>query len=252
MCEWWRTFFGSDSFFLFSDDHEMAADAGKEAAGVARILSLTSESQVLDIGCGWGRHCVALAGIGVQMVGLDITERMVEEARRRAALETTRAECTFCLGDFRSLPFGQGSFDAVISMHTSLGFSEQDEDDVKTFQEARRVLRPGGHFLIDMANYFRRPPYQKQCKSRGCLRLLEEKWFDYETRRVRVRWQVYEGNSCVEDWAIGWRAFAPEEITGELLRLGFADVRSCGDFGGRRFDADTERMIVIGRTDASA
>ncbi len=92
----------------------------------------------LDLGCGTGRALPALAGAGWSVVGTDVSFDQLEAAREHAG-DLAR----LVRGDAHALPFGDGEFDAVISVltHTDL------DDVVGAFTEASRVLRAGGAFV---------------------------------------------------------------------------------------------------------
>jgi SAM-dependent methyltransferase len=90
---------------------------------------------LLDIGCGGGSHTAAFASAGWETVGLDVSEAQLDLARARG--------CDTVLGSAESLPFADGSFDAVVSLWT-----HTDIDDwAAAVREARRILRPGGPFV---------------------------------------------------------------------------------------------------------
>ncbi len=100
--------------------------------------------RALDVGCGEGRFCRMLQGLGIATVGLDSTERLIAEARRRDPN-----------GDYRvalaeRLPHEDESFDLVVSYLTLI-----DIDDFRAaLQEMVRVLKPGGTLLIANLNSF--------------------------------------------------------------------------------------------------
>jgi SAM-dependent methyltransferase len=81
-----------------------------EVAFLVDELGLAPGDRVLDVGCGPGRHAHALGERGIEVVGVDISERFVELARRDAP-----AGVTFERLDARTLPF-DAEFDAVISL----------------------------------------------------------------------------------------------------------------------------------------
>ena len=81
-----------------------------EVAFLVRELGLHRGQRVLDVGCGPGRHARALGALGIEVVGVDISERFVELAR-----EDAPPRVTFERMDARELPF-DAEFDAVISL----------------------------------------------------------------------------------------------------------------------------------------
>jgi SAM-dependent methyltransferase len=114
------------------------------------LLPPGAGQRFLDIGCNWGRWCVAAARLGYRPVGLDPSLEAIRAARRVAA-QLGIAAC-FVVGDGRFLPFRDGVFDVVFSYSVLQHFSR---DDVRTaLSSVARVLRPQGTSLIQMANSF--------------------------------------------------------------------------------------------------
>jgi SAM-dependent methyltransferase len=82
----------------------------QEVGFLVEQLALAPGDRVLDVGCGPGRHAHALARRGIDVLGVDISQRFIDLARRDAP-----AGASFERLDARSLPF-EGGFDAVISL----------------------------------------------------------------------------------------------------------------------------------------
>jgi SAM-dependent methyltransferase len=110
--------------------------------GVAEILAaVAGAQQVLDAGCGSGRLTVALALTGAEVTGVDTSASQLEVAGRRA--DVAGVELTLREGDFNALPFGDASFDAVVSRLAVMA----SDDAVATLRELARVLEPGGRLV---------------------------------------------------------------------------------------------------------
>lgn len=99
---------------------------------------------VLDIGCGTGDFLRLLAPLVApgNAVGLDLSETMINEARRRSAGSTSNV--SFRLGSVQDLPFTIGSFDRVIATQLLLHLP----DPWRGLAEMCRVLAPGGLISI--------------------------------------------------------------------------------------------------------
>jgi SAM-dependent methyltransferase len=104
----------------------------------------------LEVGCNWGRWCVAAARRGYQVVGVDPSLNALRAARRVA--ERLGVDATYVVADARHLPFPDDSFDAVFSYSVFQHFARGDA--VASFAEIGRVVRPGGSSLIQMANLY--------------------------------------------------------------------------------------------------
>lgn len=124
----------------------------QEVRFLVDTLRLAAGSTVVDVGCGPGRHSLALAERGVGVTGVDIARRFVELAKASASAGDVPAR--FVRADARRLPLRSGSADVVLSLCQG-GFgllggpgTEVDED-VAVLRELARVVRPGGRVVLD-------------------------------------------------------------------------------------------------------
>jgi SAM-dependent methyltransferase len=117
----------------------------QEAAFLVEALGLRAGEQVLDVGCGPGRHSLALARRGIDVVGVDLSEEFVALARDAATAEKLPAH--FEVGDVRDLAF-DGAFDAVICLCQG-GFGLLGgRDEPRAFERIAAALRPGGRLAL--------------------------------------------------------------------------------------------------------
>lgn len=118
---------------------------GLEGAGewheLKKMLPDFRGKRVLDLGCGFGWHCRYAAENGAQSVlGIDISENMLQEARRRT--EDPRVE--YRKISLEEYEYPENSFDAVISS-LALHYVESFED---ICRKVYRCLKPGGEFVF--------------------------------------------------------------------------------------------------------
>ncbi len=104
----------------------------------------------LEIGCNWGRWCVAAARTGYRPVGIDPSLKGIRAARHVA--RQLGIEAHYVVADGRYLPFANGTFDQVFSYSVVQHLSKENAR--LTLQEAARALRSEGHFLVQMPNCF--------------------------------------------------------------------------------------------------
>jgi len=102
------------------------------------MSALPKGGKLLDIGCGTGLFVERYIEAGGTAIGLDISSKMIEKARRRCIA------CDYTLGTGEKIPFCDNSFDAVCSL---LVFSYV-KDPETMLNEAYRVLKPGGKIAI--------------------------------------------------------------------------------------------------------
>ena len=96
---------------------------------------------LLDLGCGTGGHAFPLAARGYLVTGVDSSEAMLREAKRKPASASAAPE--FLRGDIRDLDLGR-QFDAALMMFAVLGYQTSDSDVQGALASARLHLRPGG------------------------------------------------------------------------------------------------------------
>jgi SAM-dependent methyltransferase len=102
---------------------------------------------LLDIGCNWGRWTIAATRAGYRATGIDPSSKALAAAERVAA--DLGVEARYVRADARSLPFPDGSFDAVFSFSVLQHFARADVE--LAVGEIARVLAPGGECWVQMA-----------------------------------------------------------------------------------------------------
>jgi len=104
----------------------------------------------LEVGCNWGRWCIAAARQGFLPIGIDPSLKSIRAANRVA--RQLGIEATFLVADGRFLPFREGSFDQVFSYSVLQHLSR--ENVAIALAEIHRVLRPSARALVQMPNVF--------------------------------------------------------------------------------------------------
>ena len=130
------------SRFLFGSlFRRIAGDVVATAPGPGRIL---------EVGCGPGWLSIELARRdGLEVTGLDLDPAMIERARAHAAQAELAGpgadpRPSFLVGDVAALPFGDASFDLVVSTFSMHHWADRSAG----LAEIARVVRPGGRVLI--------------------------------------------------------------------------------------------------------
>lgn len=216
----------------------------REVDFLEESLQPSQESQVLDLGCGEGRHAIELAGRGYQLTGYDLSLplliRAADEAQRRDI------HVNFIHGDFRELSFEE-QFDAAYCLHTSFGYFDDDANR-KVIQSVNAALRVGGRFLLDVANRdfaIRDLPARIWWEGNGCV-VLEEVDFNYFTSRIiSKRSVVFEDGRHLEQ-EISVRSYSLHELGKILHHAGFRVLEVSGHFAHRtRFFGNASRSLML-------
>lgn len=140
---WYETFFRGVTLDLWRAAVTPGQTRAEVDFAVAR-LALAPGARVLDVPCGNGRHALELAARGFSVVGVDLAEEFIAEAR---ANSRGVARLEWRLADMRQLPW-PGEFDAAICVGNSFGYLEHEET-LEFLRAVARALKPGGRFLLE-------------------------------------------------------------------------------------------------------
>ncbi len=204
----------------------------QEIDHIVDALGLQPGDRVLDVGCGPGRHASELAGRGIIVHGIDISERFIEIATQKAP-----EGATFERMDARSLTFA-AEFDAVICLcQGAFGLMTANGEDAVVIDGMSRALRPGGRMALSaFSSYF-------------VVRHWEGAEFDADSGVNHERTEIKSetGESKIVDLWTG--CYTPREL--RLLLDAHAmsvDSISSVEPGAYGFDvatADTAEFLVI-------
>ncbi len=252
---WYEKAFEAAYLHLYA--HRNESDARRATDFIALRVGLDSSTSLLDLCCGPGRHLKFLAQKAGRAVGLDLSAQLLARAAEtlkpapEASVGQNGNRSSLLRGDMRILPLADASFDLVVNLFTSFGYFDSDEENAGVIGEISRVLRPGGHFVIDHINRTRLiatldPESERELEDGS--RVRETRRFDVSTSRVHkhVHWQGSAG--AARQWDESVRVYAADEMADMLSGVG---LRPCGgpfgDFDATPREADSPRMIFIAR-----
>jgi SAM-dependent methyltransferase len=243
---WYDTVFKSGlydrfTFHIFTERTNL-----REVDFLKSALQLYKQNKVLDIACGHGRHALLLAQDGIDVTGVDITERYIEIANENNRFNNAR----FVVGDLREMNFSE-EFDAAFNIFTSFGYY----DDATNFDILRRIassLKDGGRFLLDLQNreLFTATDldYQEYTEFKQNGRhyaLLMQCKFDLETGRAHIRQRLYSPDSPPETMEFSVRIYSLAELRWLLSQVGLELIKSYGNTDGSEYSASSPRCIVV-------
>jgi SAM-dependent methyltransferase len=209
---------------------------GQETAFLLDLLSLPKGGRILDVGCGPGRHSVALALAGLRVTGIDVSLRFLElagEAARAAGVGAAFFEV-----DAREMPFEE-EFDAVISICQG-GFGLMGADDSLVLRRMMEAARPGAAVIVSALNaYFQ------------STHLQEHQSLDADAGVVHERTVVKDEDAADHEVAMWTSVYTPREL--RLLAIGVGLVPEAvwavdpGDYARRPPDLDHAELLLVAR-----
>jgi cyclopropane fatty-acyl-phospholipid synthase-like methyltransferase len=142
-----RLFYGDNFHFgYFPTGEETLAQAHNAHTDlVASLAQLSPGQHVLDIGCGIGAPAVRMArNHGCHVTGINISREQIRQGTQMIEQEGMSEQVAIQFGDARSLPFADGSFDAIVCVEVAGDICVTEQDKHTLVSEMLRVLRPGG------------------------------------------------------------------------------------------------------------
>lgn len=182
---------------------------------------IDKDSYVLDVGCGVGiTACYMAKEYGCKVVGVDLSEMMVERSNERAKRKNVEEKVEFKIGDAQDLPFKDGVFDAVIC-ESVVAFPK---DKQKVISEYARVTKPGGYVGMNEVTWVETPPpelVEYMSHALGQAEFLNpDGWKDLlkDAGLTGIVARVYK-TSALRQWASEVRQMNPIDYLGAWSKL---------------------------------
>ncbi len=109
-----------------------------------------ANDSVLDLGCGQGRHSIAMVKRGSTVTAVDFSQKNISEAKKRAESENV-LKCDFVCDDVRYY-HENALYDKVICLFDVIGSFPEEEDNLKIIRTAHRHLKENGIFIVSVMN----------------------------------------------------------------------------------------------------
>ncbi len=244
--DWWRSFFLGEWGRLQSEG--MAAGrTAEEVDFLVDALALTPGDRVLDVPCGTGRIAIELGRRGFPAIGVDFNPEAIATGRRASGAADVPVELRE--GDMRELPW-DGEFDAAVCFFGSFGYFE-DEENRRFAAAVARALKPGGRWLIDthvmesLMPVFQNRDWMPASDEPGAARILSERRFDLETRRIETTWTFVDGGRTGASSESSIRLYAYGELCELLRSVGFTRFEGLETLTGKPFDLGSRRLSLV-------
>lgn len=142
---WYKDWFASPYYHKLYQ-HRDETEAFKFIGTLIQYLKPKSESYMLDVACGKGRHSIALAEMGFNVTGIDLSLPSIEEAK-----ESESENLHFFQHDMR-LPFWINYFDYAFNFFTSFGYFKTKREHDNAIRTIANSIKKNGVFVIDYLN----------------------------------------------------------------------------------------------------
>lgn len=146
--------FSSDTFNAYAEYYDLIYSE-KNYSGEARYVHnliqqyCPSAQSILELGCGTGGHALHFANFGYDVLGVDKSSTMVEQAKIRSALTSGKSgNLVFHTADIRTVRIGK-TYDVVLALFHVMSYQVSNTDLRLAIETAASHLNPGGLFIFD-------------------------------------------------------------------------------------------------------
>ncbi|MGA2663501.1 MAG: class I SAM-dependent methyltransferase [Nitrososphaerales archaeon] len=203
----------------------------EDALAISSLLQergMGTTTRILDVPCGTGRVGLPLAQLGYTVAGVDLSPHLVSVASTKARRLGVASRVSFATGSMSDLTaFAEGSFDCAINVFTSIGYGTE-RDDEAFFGQLRRVVKPGGAFVISglrNRDYIVNHTAQNVFEESEKLLVLDRYSFDVASSRERGSWRFYlKVGSALKfagEFPTDIRVYSPHELVSMLDATGW-------------------------------
>ncbi len=211
-------------------------------------------SPVLELACGSGAYVIPLAEKGVTIVGVDISDEMMNLAKKKAAARNVSIDVR--KGDMRDFELNQ-KFPLILLLGNSFQHLSTHSDIAKCFSAVRNHLTPNGRFIVEVFNpslrILTRKPDENVLDSEyetpsGKTILTGKVDYDAATQINHITWNYHNlTTNRTKEFTFTMRQFFPQEFDYLFACNGFQIERKFGDRDGSAFESASPLQIVIAK-----
>nr|WP_288826388.1 class I SAM-dependent methyltransferase [uncultured Clostridium sp.] len=154
---------------------------GRWLEELQKYLPARKGLKILDIGTGTGFFCFLLAAEGHDLTGIDLTEKMILEARKTS--EILGIPAAFYVMDAEMPGFADESFDAIVTRNVAWTLPDLS----KAYEKWHRLLKTGGVLVNFDGDYSREAEQQKLPENHAHAKITQEQWNAYEHLKTELR-----------------------------------------------------------------
>ena len=234
--EWYKDWFDENYLLLYN--HRNNSDAFKQAKLIISTIDPDKGDKILDLACGNGRHCRIFQDMGFDISGLDLSVSLIKNGKK------ADKSLSLVVGDMREIP---GKYDIILSLFTSFGYFQEDEENKSVIKSVSNSLNPGGWFWLDFLNpYFVKENLipESRRKIGDDISVIESRMIDSDVVRKDIEFnkggQIKMYSEIVKLYPLSLlKAF----FTGNGI-----DVAGVfGDYSGSKWTESSPRTIVYGK-----
>ena len=214
---------------------------------VPQIASLVRHevNSVLDLACGPGRHCLALAKMGYEVTGIDISEFLLKKAKQKSY--ELELKVKFKQSDILEYE-NKNQFDLIVNMFNSFGYLDTQEKNQKVLNLCFENLKNQGTLIIDTIG---KEPLARNLHpvhlaefEDGSLK-IERPYLSDDLQMFNNEWILIQKDDQVFRRKYQHFIYTATELKLMCQNAGFQSVEVFGSLLGEAYELDSEQLVVV-------
>lgn len=241
--EWFKDWFNSPYYHLLYGNRDNA-EAATFINSIINHLQLPTNTKVLDVACGKGRHSLAMANLNLKVTGIDLSGRSIAYAK-----QFEQEYLHFYKHDMR-LPFWINYFDVAFNLFTSFGYFKTEREHNNAMRSICQSLHTHGILVIDYLNVH----YDENNLQRFCEKEIDDNLF------LITKWQTETHFIKQIQYTQGGKGLPKHLSTEKVAKYSLGDFSEMlalqkmqiqevfGDYSLGRYDIKSSpRMIMVAK-----
>ncbi|MFD2588189.1 class I SAM-dependent methyltransferase [Croceitalea marina] len=218
----------------------------------SRWLEKKKDGRILELCCGTGRLTIPLAKEGYNIVGVDNSVTMLEQAQIKA--DEIDASIKFIESDMRFLDLPE-VYDTIFIPFNSIHHLYDNQDFFRVMTNVKKNLKKDGYFLFDCFNPNIKYIVQSETEEKiiaeyvtkdGREVIIKQTMvYESNTQINRIKWHYFINGEFDSAQNMDMRMFFPQELDQYLNTCGFEILHKFGGFNEETFDNTSEKQILV-------
>jgi len=237
---WYKEWFNSENY-LKVYKHRDESEAKRLVDLIEKHVNLEAQSSVLDMACGAGRHAIAFANKGFKVTAVDLSQRLIKEARKNTL--DAGVNINFVLSDILEYETNL-QFDLAVNLFTSIGYFENDDENYAVIKKAYSLLKKDGYFVLDYFNkeFLIKNLVPTTIISENGSKITQNR--SISGNRIVKKISI-EKNGSIDEFYESVRLYSFEEMSRMLIQTGFNIKKEIGDFYGNPFNSGNSPRLIF-------
>src|SRR6056297_585729 len=236
MCSKWYEDLYEDYGKSYEEEAFVKGTKG-EVDFLEKELDFNKDKNILDIGCGTGRHSIELNKRGYEVTAIDLSESMIEQAKNK--MKKKDLDVNFRVKNALELDYKKEFDLSIILCEGAFSLMENDDKDYKILKNAYNALKDKGKLILTVPNAYK--PINEENEN-----------LDLTTLRENFILEIEDDNGKEKNIKAKQRYYLPSEISWRLKNIGFneVDIYGCelGNFDrNRKVNKKDMEFLVIAK-----